>query len=74
MNLSVEEAAERLRVSPSMIYTWCRERMLTCLRLGRPGKRGKIVIPESALVEFEDRHKQVAELPAPAMKLKHIRL
>jgi excisionase family DNA binding protein len=74
MNLSVEDAAKRLGVSPSLVYAWCRQRWLTFLRFGRPGKRGKIVIPESALAEFEDRHKQQAELPIPPMKLKHIRL
>jgi len=74
MNLTIQQAAVRLGVSPSLVYAWCRQRLLTFLRFGRPGKRGKIVIPEDSLAEFAQRHTVAREAPGPAMKLKHIRI
>ena len=40
--LSVKQAAERARVSESLIYRWCAERRLRHYRLGGNGRRGRI--------------------------------
>ena len=51
--LTVAEAAKRLMVSPALIYGLCKERKI---RHERPGlRRGKILIPESALSEYRER-------------------
>jgi excisionase family DNA binding protein len=42
--LTVKQAAERIGVSPSLIYAWCREQRLAHYRMGREGKRGQIRI------------------------------
>jgi len=42
--LTVKEAASRLRVSKSLVYEWCRDRRLSHVRLGKQGKRGRILI------------------------------
>lgn len=52
--LNVREAAGRLGVSLSLIYQWCQERRLPHLRLGKAGRRGKILILESELEAFLD--------------------
>jgi excisionase family DNA binding protein len=46
-SMKVKEVAERLDVSPGMIYRLCRSRKLRHLRVG--GTRGPIRIPEDAL-------------------------
>jgi excisionase family DNA binding protein len=50
--LSVQQAAERVGVSESLIYQWCEERRLAHYRLGGKGKRGKIGISPSDLDSF----------------------
>ena len=42
--LTVKEAASRLRVSKSLVYEWCKDRRLSQVRLGKQGKRGRILI------------------------------
>jgi excisionase family DNA binding protein len=42
--LTVNEAAERAAVSPSLVYQWIAEGTLPCFRLGGKGKRGTIRI------------------------------
>lgn len=74
MNLSVKEAARRLGVSPGLVYDWCRRRLLTHFRFGRPGRRGKVVVPEEALAAFADGARVGPEEVCPARPLKHIRL
>ena len=48
----MKQAAERLGVSPSLVYQWCAERRLPHLRLGRGGRRGKILIEEGDIDAF----------------------
>ena len=72
--LTVKQAAERLGVSPSLVYQWCNERRLAHLRLGRDGKRGKILIDEKDVDEFiasarVEAGKGTGPIPAP---LRHI--
>lgn len=52
--MSVKQAAERVGVSESLVYQWCQEKRLPHLRLGRAGKRGKILIAEADLAAFLD--------------------
>ena len=51
--LTVKQAAERLGVSPALIYALCRRRAIDHLRLGLG--RGAVRISEEALAEFQDR-------------------
>jgi excisionase family DNA binding protein len=75
MMLTPAEIAERYRISASLVYAWCAEGSLPHARLGKNGRRGKIVIEKSDLEAFlaERRVEGRQEIPPPA-KLKHIRL
>jgi len=74
MNLTIRESAQRLGVSPSLVYAWCRKKLLTHFRFGRPGNRGKILVPEEELASFTERFKVTPESALPPIRLKHIRL
>ncbi len=50
--LSVKEAANRLGVSPSLVYQWCTEKRLPHIRLGRAHQRGKILLEEQDVLAF----------------------
>lgn len=52
MRLTAKQAADRARVSVSLIYQWCAERRLRHLRVGARGRRGKILIEEEDLEAF----------------------
>jgi excisionase family DNA binding protein len=52
--LTVNEAAERVGVSISLIYEWCETRRLVHYRLGGKGKRGRIGIRPADLAQFID--------------------
>jgi excisionase family DNA binding protein len=76
--LTVKEAAERLGVSPSLIYSLIAARELAHIRVGFG--RGLIRIPEKAIVDYERRRSVSVEehrpAPAPRRKpqLKHLEL
>jgi excisionase family DNA binding protein len=55
--LTVKEVSERLRVSDSLVYSWCDEHLLPHYRMGGKGKRGKILIEEAALDAFLESRK-----------------
>ena len=42
--LTVKQVAERLRISASLVYSWCEDHLLPHYRMGGKGKRGKILI------------------------------
>ena len=50
--LNVKQAARRACVSESLIYAWCASGSLKHYRLGREGKRGKILIEEEDFAAF----------------------
>lgn len=51
-----KQAAEKIGVSISLVYQWCKEGSLEHLRLGGHGKRGKVMIEPASLDRFlEDR-------------------
>jgi excisionase family DNA binding protein len=73
--LTVKQAAERLRVSPSLVYSWCEDRILPHYRMGGKGKRGKILIEEAALDAFLQSHRvEGRACDASSLVLKHISL
>ena len=79
--LTVKEAADRMRVSSGLVYALCAHRQLRHSRVGLG--RGKIVIPEEAVVEYlrarEGSPAEPVPPPAPAerkqppLKLRHLR-
>jgi excisionase family DNA binding protein len=69
--VTIKQAAERTGMSTSLLYQICAERRLPHFRLGRDGKRGKILIEESDLDAFLAASRVEAGAgtgPAPALK------
>ncbi len=50
--MTVKQAAERLEISVSLAYSLIEEGRITCRRIGREGRRGKISIREEDLERF----------------------
>jgi hypothetical protein len=80
MFLSPKQAAARACVSVGLIYAWCQSGQLSHLRVGAPGRRGKILIDpcdlEAALAAFRvaDRPSLVPHKHPPRGGFKHLRL
>jgi excisionase family DNA binding protein len=55
--LSPKEAAEYMRVSPSLVYQLCDERRILHYRVGGKGKRGKLLISPRDLDAFMESQK-----------------
>jgi excisionase family DNA binding protein len=73
--LTVKQVAERLRISASLVYSWCEDRVLPHFRMGGKGKRGKILIEEAALDAFlQSRKVEGKPVEASSLGLKHITL
>lgn len=73
--LTVKQVAERLRISASLVYSWCEDRILPHYRMGVKGKRGKILIDEAALEAFlQSRKVEGNPVDASSLGLKHITL
>lgn len=73
--LTVKQAAARLGISASLLYSWCNEQILTHYRMGGKGKRGKILIEEAVLDAFlEARKVEGGQVEVPALALNHINL
>ena len=73
--LTVKQAAEKLRVSPSLVYSWCEDQLLPHYRMGGKGRRGKILIEEAALDAFLQGCKVEGKpVDAASLGLKHITL
>jgi excisionase family DNA binding protein len=69
--LTVQQAAARLRVSPSTVYTLCAQRKLGHVRVGLA--RGTIRIDEADLAAFLENCKVSEQSPRNAARLKHIK-
>jgi excisionase family DNA binding protein len=78
---TVKQVAERLGVSPGLVYALCARKRIRHERHGLG--RGKLLIPEDALEEYRRRQtvgaepEGRAELPAPRpepVRLQHLRL
>jgi excisionase family DNA binding protein len=73
--LTVKQVAARLRISASLVYSWCEDHLLPHYRMGGKGKRGKILIEEAALNIFlQSRRVEGTPVDAAALGLKHITL
>lgn len=70
--LTPKQVAARVGVSDSLVYEWCAQGLLPHYRMGRKGKRGKVLIEEADLSAFLAGCRQEAKLEVPP--LKHIRL
>src|SRR5437868_980746 len=70
--LTVKEAAERAQVSAALVYRWCEERRLPHYRMGRKGRRGKILISPDDLDAFVNSLK-VTPISSLPPELVHIR-
>ncbi len=69
--LTVKAAATKAGVSAGLVYQWCAERRLPHLRMGKRGRRGRILIEESDLAAFMESCRVAAEEPVkpPAPKV-----
>ncbi len=73
--LTVKQVAERLRISGSLVYSWCEDHLLPHYRMGGKGRRGKILIEEAALNAFlQSRKVEAKPVDAASLGLKHITL
>jgi excisionase family DNA binding protein len=73
--LTVKQVAERLRISASLVYSWCEDQILPHYRMGGKGKRGKILIEEAVLDAFlQSRKVEGKPVDATSLGLKHISL
>jgi excisionase family DNA binding protein len=50
--MTVKEAAKRLEISASLCYELIAEGRLPCRRIGRRGRRGKIIIRDEDIETF----------------------
>ena len=69
--LTVKEAADKLGVSPSLVYQLCKERKLRHCRIGLG--RGKVLIPEEAIEDFL-KSSEVTPDPMPSARYRHIKI
>jgi hypothetical protein len=65
MKLTVNEAAERASVCPTIVYGWVSARLLPYYRIGSKGARGKIFIEEPDLAAYLESCRVEAVLPSP---------
>jgi excisionase family DNA binding protein len=73
--MTVKDAARRLGLSPSLIYSLCAFGAIKHTRHGRPGKRGTIRISEEAIAQYQAscRVEQPA-IPSAIPRFKHLNL
>lgn len=57
-SLTVKQVADRLGISPSLVYSLCATSQIRHVRHGRPGSRGTIRISEEALAEYQKTREQ----------------
>lgn len=50
--LTVQQAADLVPTSPSMVYQWVKERRFAVLRVGGRGRRGRILIDADVFERF----------------------
>ena len=70
--MTPKQVAERVGVSDSLVYEWCSQGLLPHYRVGRKGRRGKLLIDEKDLEAFLAGCRQEARPQVPP--LKHIRI
>lgn len=71
--VTIKQAAEQSGMSTSLLYQLCAVRRLPHFRLGREGKRGKILIEECDLEAFLAAARvEAGAVNDPAPALRHI--
>lgn len=70
---TVKQASQRLGVSASLMYEWCKENRLPHSRYGRKGRRGKILIAPADLEAFAQKCR-VTPAASVVEDLRHIQL
>ena len=70
--MTVKQAANRIGISPSLIYALCHEGILRHTRHGRPGRRGTIRISEDAVREYLVACEHDAPVEQEEVSLKYI--
>jgi len=74
MLLTVKQAAEKLRISPSLVYALAREGRLRHMRIGQQGKRGRLLFKEKDLDAFmEACSREPPEDPGEDAYRRHMR-
>jgi excisionase family DNA binding protein len=69
--MTVKQAAERMNISPSLVYELCRLGVIKHSRHGRPGRRGTIRLSEEAIAEYVSSCQRRGGGNAP-LPLRHI--
>jgi excisionase family DNA binding protein len=76
--LTVNQIAELLQVSSTIVRGWITSGMLACYRLGARGCRGAIRVAEADLQEFlaarKSRSRQEPKRPARKINLQNLQL
>jgi excisionase family DNA binding protein len=72
--LTPRQAANRLGVSPSLVYQLCDERVLKHYRIGGKGKRGRIRIEEAEVERYRESCLRDASQLVAVPPLKHLSL
>lgn len=70
--LTPKQVAERIGVSPSLVYQLCTEGLLPHFRIGGKGKRGRLIIKAGDLDQFVESCR--CEAKREPIALKHISL
>jgi excisionase family DNA binding protein len=73
--LTVQQVADKLGVSPALVYGWVNSGTLPCYRLGQAGRRGSIRVAEADVDAFLAGQKTVTkEEPVKVKKFRHLKL
>jgi excisionase family DNA binding protein len=80
--LTTRQAAQKVGVSVSLIYSWVESRLLPHYRAGLKGRGGKILIAEGDLLAFWESLKveataaerRATAAPKAKLNLRHIRI
>jgi excisionase family DNA binding protein len=73
--MTVKDAARRLGLSPSLIYSLCAFGVIKHTRHGRPGTRGTIRISEEAIAEYQASCQvEQSAVPLAITRFKHLNL
>ncbi len=73
--MTVQQAAGRIGISPSLVYELCKQGVIRHTRHGRPGKRGTIRISDEAVAEYLAACEQRGRLPAASLPhFRHLNL
>ena len=64
-HLTIQETAERYRVTTGTIRDWMRQGRIPFLRIGKPRGRSVVCFPEAQLQEFERSNFNASKVQSP---------